>query len=347
MTQPIAPRDPWTFDDAAAPPWLPWPSSLPPRDVSELPDSGGGLPSGLAPDPSAVVAAPEQPVPTGAAVMAQRLDAFLELATPTFHTSEGDISVPIPFRMNTLHGAELAHTDGRAATLVNAGHRAGMTDYAIGLVTAGRGTPAQVTSVTQELLDEGLLPSGPRGTLAQRVRKMIFDYRAGLDCAGYVQQAFLAAHGVTRAAAGLRAPLVENLSGLGDRGYKRVPVEDVRTGDLFIFRPSAPTPNDPNPVGHTTVVRDSHATPAAELDMLTQTIGLSPEVAANGRWTTILVDSSWGNSGVASLGGVSRRSLWHDTVSSQWIWTGDAGSIMSGRLPYRHVIDGIYRAKGK
>src|SRR5580700_4978217 len=228
MTQPITSRDPWTFDDVAAPPWLPLPGSLPTRDVSELPDAGSGLPSGLAPRPSAVVAAPKQPAPTGPTVLAQRLDAFLKLATPTFHTSEGDVSVPIPFRMNSARSAELAQVDGRAATLAHAGHNAGLADDEISLVAAGRGTPAQVARVTQELLDEGLLPGGPKATLAQRVREMMFDYRAGLDCAGYAQQAFLAAHGLTRAAAGLRSPLLENLSGLAQRGYARVSLEDVR-----------------------------------------------------------------------------------------------------------------------
>jgi hypothetical protein len=346
MTQPITSRDPWTFDDVEAPPWLPLPGSPPTRDVSELPDAGTGLPSGLAPGPSAVVAAPKLPAPAGATVLAQRLDAFLRLATPLFHTSEGDVSVPIPFRMNSARSAERARIEGHAPALEKAARRAGMTNDALGILVSARGTPAQIARVTQELLDEGILPAGP-GELAGRVRTMMFTYGLGIDCAGYVQQAFLAAHAVTRAAAGLRAPLLEDLTGLAQRGYERVPIEEIRVGDLFIFRPPAPEPSYPHPVGHTAVVSDSHATTASEFENLTATIGISSETAKSGRWTTVLLDSSWGNRGLALSGGVARRTFWHDAVSGKWIWTEDAGGIRSNRLPYHHEIDGIYRAKGR
>jgi len=343
MTQPIASRDPWTLDDATAPPWSPDPPPL--QEVSEPPDAEGGLPAGAAVGPAPVLAAP--PEATRETMLAQRLDAFMTLARPTFRTSDGDVSVAIPFHMNTPLYEQFALAVGHVATLAAAGRRVGMTDYAVALVTAGRGTPVQIASLTQELLDEGLLPADQTKALDQRVRTMMVDYGIGLDCAGYVQQALLAARGVTRAAAGLRAPLLEDLSGLAQRGYARVSLEEVRTGDLFIFRPPAPRPYDPNPVGHTAIVRDSHATTATELAWLTQTIGISPEAAANGGWTTFRFDSSWGSSGVATAGGVARRTLWHDAVNGTWIWTMDAGRIQSGRLAYGHEIDGIYRAKGK
>jgi hypothetical protein len=290
-----------------------------------------------------VVTAPQVTRAAGNAFTA-RLDAFLALATPTFHTNEGDVAVSIAFRMtgaDSWNTGEVSHNSG---ALVNAGRRAGLTEGTVSLVTSGRASVAQATVLAQALIDEGhLLPGGP-GTskLEVRVRQMMFSFGVGVDCAGYVQQAFLAAHAVTRSAVGLRPPLLENLSGLDQRGYVRVALSDVRTGDLFILRPPSPTS-----VGHTAIVRDAYPTTGAEFDKLQRTVGLSSAQAASGRWTTFVVDSSWGSGGIAQYGGVARRQWWHDTVSDKWLSSGDRGSITVSTKPYGHTIEGIFRLKAK
>ncbi|MGO9838101.1 MAG: hypothetical protein ACLP1X_28290 [Polyangiaceae bacterium] len=349
MTQPITSRHSFTLDGPSAPPSAPIPPRT--RDVSELPDAGGALPGRLTarPTPLVGVGATRTVTRSADAVVAQRLDAFRALATPTFHTTEGDVAVRIPFRMNSEYYGHAAVVSGNAAALASAARRVGLTDDVVALAKAGRATPLQVTRLTQGLIGEGRLPAAAQGApgLDLRVRTMMFDHGVGLDCAGYVQQALLAARGVTRANLGLRPPLMENLSGLAERGYVRVSLQEARAGDLFILKPPAPSTNDPRPVGHTAIVRDSYPTTGGELDRLTGTAHISTEAATSGRWTTIVVDSSWGCGGSPGRGGVDRRIFWHETVSDQWAWTEDAGRIGSGALPYEHAIDGMYRATGR
>jgi hypothetical protein len=347
MTQPVTSRYPFTLDGPSAPPSAP--NRPPTRDVSELPDAGGVLPGSLTARPTPLAGAAPTATRSADAVVAQRLDAFQALATPTFHTTEGDVAVAIPFRMNSEYYGHAAVVAGNAAALASAGRRVGLTDDVVALVKAGRATPFQVTRLTQELIDEGRLPAAAEGApgLQQRVRMMMFDHGVGLDCAGYAQQALLAARGVTRANIGLRPPLMENLTGLTERGYARVSIREVRAGDLFILKAPAPSTNDPRPVGHTAIVRDSHPTTGRELELLTGAAHISTEAATNGRWTTIVVDSSWGCGGSPARGGVDRRIFWHETVSDQWAWTEDARGISSGALPYGHALDGMYRATGR
>src|SRR5208282_4927677 len=100
MTQPITSRDPWTFHGPAPlrSPASPAPPPPPPRhDVSDLPDAGGAWLGRLTASPAPPID-PHRDA-TRALAVAQRLDAFRALATPTFHTREGDVAVPIPFHM--------------------------------------------------------------------------------------------------------------------------------------------------------------------------------------------------------------------------------------------------------
>jgi cell wall-associated NlpC family hydrolase len=288
-----------------------------------------------------VVTSPQATRAAGTAVTA-RLDAFLALATPTFHTTEGDVAVSIAFRMNSSVSWNAGEVSRNSGALVSAGRRAGLTEGTVSLVISGRASVAQAAVLAQALIDEGHLPPGGPGTskLAVRVRQMMFSFGVGVDCAGYVQQAFLAAHDVKRSAVGLRPPLLENLSGLDQRGYVRVALSDVRTGDLFILQPPSPTS-----VGHTAIVRDAYPTTRPEFDRLQKAVGLSNAQAASGRWTTFVVDSSWGSGGVAQDGGVARRQWWHDTISDKWLSSGDRGSVTVSTGPYEHTIEGIFRLK--
>jgi cell wall-associated NlpC family hydrolase len=273
--------------------------------------------------------------------VAQRLDALLKLGTLTLHTSEGDVSVPIPFTMNTPH--EATRKDSHVVVTA-AARRAGMTDVAVRMVLAGRGTPQQVARIAQQLIDEGKVTDATdeewHPTLASRVRYMMWNLHVGMDCAGYVQQALLNGHGLTRERAALRAPMLEDLSGLSQRGYKSVALQDARTGDLMIFRPKPP-----DYVGHTAIVRDVHPSTAAEIVLMVRAMIRAPDFVANGKWTTFILDSSWGSHGASFRGGVHRVTFLQDSVSRTWAWMSERVSG-TGRTPYHHEIEGIYRPKG-
>jgi len=352
MPDPITPSGARAFSETSAPGAPPeWTGPPPQRDVSELPD-GGSLPRGLPIAALRVVATPVQPAAAttaganGIDAVARRLDEFMRLATPTFHTSEGSVSVPIPFHMNAGNagGSPPGAAASRSTVVASAGRRAGLAAEAVGLVVAGRGDPQQVARLAQGLIDGGYLPAPDASgalPMSARVRAMMFSYGVGLDCAGYVQQAFLYAHGLSRGQAGFKRSALENLAGLSGRGFARVQLHDMRPGDLVIFRPV-----QGGTIGHTAIVRDVHPATAIEIVRLTQSCAVSAATVAAGSWTTFQLDSSWGASNDYSRGGVQRGTLWHDAVTGTWAWQvgPDTGK---DALPYGHAIEGIYRRKGK
>ena len=130
-------------------------------------------------------------------------------------------------------------------------------------VFIGHAPPDKVQTLTQALIDGGKLPPPGNGaTTEQRIRTMMTDYGLGFDCAGYTQQAFLDARGVTRAevrfASGAR---VEGLDNLPSQGFKKVAPEDARAGDIVVLdAPSGP--------GHRLVVYDRRDLSADEVASL-------------------------------------------------------------------------------
>src|SRR5258708_25908583 len=140
------------------------------------------------------------------------------------------------------------------------------------------------------------------------------DFASGLDCAGFVAGAILEARHVTRSAARLREPVLEDLSNLEAIGYKKVAADaPLREGDVLAFGPPPSPPGNPRDVGHRAIV--SLVCPAGDdVAYLTRTLGrrLSPEAAASGRWLKVVVDSSWGNGGDPLLGRVRRRTWRHE-----------------------------------
>jgi hypothetical protein len=280
----------------------------------------------------------------------QRLDAFKASATPTFHTKDGDVNVPIPFRM-TVPPSVLESADPRNQTFVAREHvveanstdlgviarGAGLTQGQVEALKLGRSTPETIRRVSQALIDAGKLPPGTSADAAPRVRTMMSDYGIGIDCAGYVQQAFLASRGTTRAQTGLKPIDAEDLSGLSRKGFARVASTDIRAGDLFILgRPKS------GEAGHTVIVRDSRmATPEEAQALKACATGWgNPDPSTIRR---LEVDSSWGSSGDAQKGGVQRHFWWHDEASDRWM-SESTGAWETGKTPYRdHPIDGIYR----
>jgi hypothetical protein len=280
----------------------------------------------------------------------QRLDAFKESATPTFHTKDGDVQVGIPFRM-VPDEAVMRSKDPRAQPFIqrelvaraHAGElavvagRAGLDRSQISDLASGRGTPENIRRVAQALIDAGKLPPGDPADVGARVRVMMCDYGVGLDCAGFVQQAFLASRATTRAEAGLRPASSENLQGLAGRGFNRVPLSDARAGDLFILKPP---PHETT--GHTTIVRDVRMADATEAEALAK---------ADARWghpdpakvQRFELDSSWGNGANPRNGGVQRQVFWHDSTSGQWMHQVGRTWFVEPTPYFNHAIDGVYR----
>lgn len=202
----------------------------------------------------------------------------------------------------------------------------------------GRPTIDQLIAITQALIDAGELDLVARDHPALKggllVRKLQRRFRIGIDCAGYVQLAFIHAFmGSDKDTPAVRRSLGlqvrrgdERLSDLPGSHFTKVKFTDAQPGDLFIFRPR---PGDADRAWHTVIVR-THTTSGTE--------------------HRFEVDASWGTDlyGEAA-GGVARRTLVHDTSSGDW-WdvhplTGaEANRNSSG--PYAgHIIHGMFRPR--
>jgi hypothetical protein len=322
MTQPVV-RNEWpiSFVGPSGPPPLPEEKTL--RDIEALPDPLSRSVALLTPTSAAAIDHPRQ-----ISIAGTRLDAFMERATPTFQTPQGRVAVSIGFFMTGV-----SPPAGNSARLASVVAKAGISKADASLLVVGRASPEVIAKATQGLIDDGQLGPAPAGTpveLAARIRTLMAAFGIGLDCAGYVAQAVLAARGVTRAEARFAAPANESLSNLGSQGYVKVPLgAQLRTGDVFALRG-----DEKNPIGHRAVVREAVLATPAEVDGVKDTWPALPAVAkASQRWEKVVVDSSWGNGGNGAIGGVERRAWWHDTVSGIWAWADSHDG---------HGIDGIY-----
>jgi len=371
--------DPWSsaLDDddderrrtAASPP----PKLAPSRDVSELydlPDANGVLlarAAKAATAPGAVLAAgvPASDVANvdsaanPAPAVQRGLDAFRAAATATYRLPDGtEVKVAAPFRMPAPQERELsaeqkkdpismryAAQEGRVAQhqpeLTARASKLGIRQDALVALHFGRGTPEQVRALTQALLDAGKLPvgDGKPESAGTRVRQMMCDYGLGFDCAGYAQQAFLSARGLTPAQAGFADAVHEGLFEPSSARFTRVSPENAGPGDLVVLGPPAREVS-----GHRAIVYDRRELTAAEL----QTLRCTPEdraTLAAGRVTVLEVDSSWGSNAQPDKGGVQRHTWLYDATSGQWgtIDTGNNARVRLSALPYgNHPLHGIY-----
>jgi hypothetical protein len=196
--------------------------------------------------------------------------------------------------------------------------------------------------MTQTLIDAGKLPPGPPSELQNRIRTMMCNYGVGLDCAGYVQQAFLASRGIARSQTGLDAIDKENLAGLGGKGFRRVPESQIREGDLLILGPPPKSS-----IGHTLIVRGSRLATPDEALALERQAARGWQNPSPSQLRRIELDSSWGNGGHPEAGGVQRQIFWHDEVNGSWMRQTSSGGPWlvepSSALYYGHPIEGVYR----
>jgi hypothetical protein len=274
----------------------------------------------------------------------RRLDDFRAQATPTYHTPWGDVQVATPFWLRGYPVTEQARSEVTGACT-----RLGMNGLDTWLVQNGRGTPEQVQRVTQSLIDANLLPPDG-GSLDERVRKMMNNHGIGMDCAGYVAQAFVASRGVDHAHSQLGSTPIgdEGLSNLGHRGFVQVGIDAARPGDIVVL--GLPT-NDRYP--HRAIVYAARDATEADKQLLrigaaradAQTRGALTDLAASGRLRAVVVDSSWGSGHNPLVGGVERRMWWHDPLTGKWASTDVSGTPEIGKNPYGHPFEGVYRPR--
>jgi hypothetical protein len=289
-----------------------------------------------------------------------RLDAFMAAARPTYHIpGEQDVAVAAPFRMMSKvqlteqekcdpvmvrYAEQEKRVENNFQDLADIAATKGISSAQLeGLILRGRGTPEQVYALAQELIDKHKLPP-PDGvhTAEQRVRQMMCDYGLGFDCAGYTQQAFLAAHGLTRAQAGF-APSIgdEGLFAPAAHGrFSRVAPENAGPGDLIVL---GPPPGET--YGHRLVVYDRHDLQPTELAAFHGRPEDMERLRA-GRISVLQVDSSWGSAADPDQGGVERRTWLYDATSKQWgrVLPDNTVRFTQSGLPYDgfHPLRGVY-----
>jgi hypothetical protein len=298
----------------------------------------------------------------------KRLDAFLAKATPTYRLPAeggGTVAVPVatPFRMGgktevrpgetdetTLrYAAQDERVSKHASELTAIAGKLGIGPVALGAIQVGRGTPSQIHALTQALIDANKLSPATNGESdVVRVRRMMCDYGIGTDCAGYVQQALVAAQGITRAQAGLDPQMTnESLSNLSPTRFSRVAVEDARAGDVLALGP----PPGSHEVGHRLIVFDRHDASPEELARYCKA-GTSLD---RSHLTVLSVDSSYGSSALPAKGGVGRQTWLYDGKSWGTVVPAQVenGTRIPERVgvhdqPYdgRHRLIGVYHYNG-
>jgi hypothetical protein len=276
------------------------------------------------------------------------LDAFLSAMVGSYREGDVEASVPTPFRMTNPYFRQSTAIAGAWPALRDAAAHARPPVTTLDLIESGRGSPEDIHRLTQSLIDRGCLLKDSQLPLALRVRAMMFDHGIGIDCAGYVQQAYLRTTGLTRKDAGFGSPLNESLSGLAGRGYARITdPSTVRPGDLIVLGPRHR--GDP---GHRAIVYDQRPATDADLAKLRTLKPAGPLLASHGGILVLEVDSSWGCNGYLIAGGVRRETWWYSQTTGEWGWQ-DPGpaplpppapsrALDSGLTPLDHPFDGPY-----
>jgi cell wall-associated NlpC family hydrolase len=258
------------------------------------------------------------------------VDAFFKSMVGSYGTPTGALTVSTPFTMNPGYPDQQAFRkdDGKHAAMLKVASGAGLSAVALERVHAGRGTPEEIHGLTQGLINAqpaGMALLDPASSIwtPLDVRKLMHDHAIGIDCAGYVQQAYLRATGRTRDQLGFRAILNEDLSGLSQRGFVSIDaLASVRAGDIIAFGVPAG-----ESVGHRAIVFDQRMATADDLSTLRGATG-GPTFAAGGPVRVLEMDSSYGSGGHYWSGGVERQT---------WLFN---PTHTGGQWAYLHLVDG-------
>jgi hypothetical protein len=222
---------------------------------------------------------------------------------------------------------------------------------AIKMVAGGKGTSEQVKMVTDALIKSGEFEKAKKAhpglSDSETIRMMQWDHGVGIDCAGYVSQAFVGVHGGNNGKYGLQETNNENLMYLkGNKHFTQVKPEQIKPGDLIALDP----PKNEH-VGHTLLVRSHHVATKEERDHFVHTDDSFEK--RSDKIHIYEVDASWGAGASGKLeGGVQRRIFIYNETTGKW---GEADqpdkngdfevrpSTTNG--PYNHPMNGIYSPK--
>ena len=203
--------------------------------------------------------------------------------------------------------------------------------------TAGR-LQASLSRLRRPLIDAGefakIKAANPVMSNTDLVRRLQRTFKMGIDCAGYVQLAFIHAYTgsdsdppAVRKRLGLHEKHGwEKLASLPAAHFEKKPVLDAQTGDLFVFKPRA---GDEDRAWHTVIVVDH---------------------AVSGSVHTFLCDASWGTElYLEPFGGVGRRELKFNADAGEWwdVHPGDGSDKYKNTTgPYnKHPIHGVFRPR--
>lgn len=268
----------------------------------------------------------------------KRIDEYYDLALATY-------TLPIGTTARARPQFRYARGGGMSAAIKTVSGILGSkfekdNPKAIYMAAYGRAKPSQIAAITQGLLDAGKLAAvsaaNPGLSDAQAVREMQREYKMGIDCAGYVQLAFIYAYlgsdddpPSVRKSLGLHPRRGwEKLAGLSKKHFDTVKVTDGQTGDLLVLKPQRDSADG---AWHTVIV---------------------VERTSSGTVHKFLVDASWGvDLYGAEYGGVARRTIVHDSSTDEWWDINPATGREEPRSsdgPYGgHPVHGMFRARVK
>lgn len=312
------------------PPPKPKPSSFDKLDAATA-----GATSAL--DPATLAAARD-------AAMTAKIDAYFNAAAAPYAvtTPSGEkvtVKVPPQFRMNGGFNDKAPELLGAAL-----GPDAAKLKRETDLAKVGRASPSDVAKITAALIARGHLGPVTAKDAPAAIQALQWKYGIGVDCAGYVQRAFLACRGKTniptdRQGLGLAGSILDEGSQnvTSNKKMKSVAIASARPGDLLSLG-AAPSERS----GHLVLVRSNR--------LLSPTEATAMGLKSGGPHRVLEVDSSWGAGEAGKGGGVQRRSWIYDEGEKAWSsWDPAtkqlAASTQSG--PYDHPLNGIYRPKAE
>jgi hypothetical protein len=276
-------------------------------------------------------------------VMRWRIDGYLDRSNHAYEIDGQTVRSHAAFRITSgVNGdpetikKKLAKVTGRKdKAFRKAAHRAAY----------GRASPEEIELLTKALIAKGLMKDVeakfPNMTKSQQVEKLQWEHGVGVDCAGYVQQAFLDVHGGRRSDYGFDSLGNENLYDLrGNRKFAKVDPEHARSGDLLILKP----PKHER-AGHTVLIRDRREWSAAEKAAASDPQGFAGKSDVV---HVFEVDASFGAgvTGDVDKGGVQRRTWLYNETTKKWADMNNGVVVPSTQTgPYEHPMQGIYHPK--
>jgi hypothetical protein len=221
---------------------------------------------------------------------------------------------------------------------------AGIADGVLARMQQGRGTPTELRTLVQAIMNAqpaNMTLQNAAGNMWQPldVRQLMHGNALGFDCAGYVQQAYLAATSRTRDQLGWDTLVNEGLFNLAGHGFRKfTKVQDLRAGDIIVFNST-----EAGQPGHRTIVFDQRAVTDSDKAALASASNAG-DFSATGDLRVVEMDSSYGSWGHFQLGGVQRQ-MWVFN-GTKWAHvirlTQELPSGQSSSLPVLSVQDGLY-----